>query len=87
MPPPSARASKRAAMLTPSPYIRPPSTDDISDIDTDAKLHSPLGWQLGVFVLEFLLNCYRPLHCVHHTGKLRQQVVPGAPPLVPDAAG
>ena len=45
MPPGSAIACRRAAMLTPSPKMSSPYADDVADVDADAELDPLLGGQ------------------------------------------
>ena len=77
MPPGIARLSNRAAMLTPSPYSRSPSTI------TSPKLMPMRNciWRCSgsscILHLECVLNLDGTAHGIHHTGELGQQVVAG----------
>ena len=76
MPPGSARASSRAAMLTPSPKMSPSLDDDVAEMDADAELdprsrpaalRRPCGLDLD-----------GAAHGLHRAPELGQQAVAGA---------
>ena len=51
--------------------------NNIAKIDTDAELHSFVFGQFLVAFGQIPLNLHRTLHRIHHTDKLRQQIVSG----------
>src|SRR5262249_34870880 len=52
-----------------------PLHNHIAQVDTNAELHSPVGWQLRIPSFEFALDLDRTLHGVHHAGELGEHTI------------
>ena len=64
--------------------------NDIPQVDANAKFHATVREQLSISGFEFALDSDGALHGLHHTGKLRQQVIARGvhdpPPVLLDEA-
>jgi hypothetical protein len=49
--------------------------DYIPQVDANAELHLPLLGQVGILLLEYVLNLYGAAHGIDHTGKLGQEII------------
>src|SRR5262249_3655500 len=63
--------------VDPVAVVTLPFNDDITEVDANAELHPTVGRQLGVAMLQLLLDLDRTLHRVYHTRKFSQQVIAG----------
>ncbi|MFO1071655.1 MAG: hypothetical protein U1E17_02920 [Geminicoccaceae bacterium] len=75
--PGSARACRRAAMLTPSPQRSSPD-HDVAEIDADAELERRLGQEAAIAGTQPLLRLDRALHGLDHAREVGDQpIAPG----------
>ena len=51
----------------------------VADIDADAELHAPLGWQGVVGVSQRMLNFDGGVHGIEHAGEICQDTVASRP--------
>jgi hypothetical protein len=77
IPPGSANASSRAAMLTPSPEYVVLFNDHVAQIYPDAEPDPALLRHLRLAVDHSTLDLYSAANCVHNTRKFREQAVSG----------
>ena len=77
IPPGSASASRRAAMLTPSPKDVAVFDDDVADIDADAKFDPASRRHGGIAVGHSALHLDGTAHRINHTGEFDEQAVAG----------
>ena len=77
IPPGSASASSRAAILTPSPKMSPLLDDDVAEIDADAELDAPLRRHAGIALRHRALHLDRASHGIDDAGELDEQAVAG----------
>ena len=74
--PGSARASNRAAMLTPSPKIIVTVDDHVTEINADPELEAALARHRLVDLARRTLDFDRAPDRVNHAGEIRQHTVP-----------
>src|SRR5262249_48168614 len=77
MPPGSANASNRAAMLTPSPIDVIAINNDIAEIDADPKCDAFGLWRLGITVDHSSLDLDGTADRVDNAREFRQHAVAG----------